>query len=206
MRTNSELRKAAVASLTGKWGSAAILTLLYFVICGVLPNSFGYSPSLQVVSLLLLIVLCPMQWGFVVAFLDVSRGKNVDYGTLFEGFKDFVRIFLTMLLQSIYVCLWSLLLVIPGIIKAYSYSMTNYVLRDNPELKYDAAIEKSMQMMEGNKMKLFLLDLSFIGWGILCLLTLGIGCLFLAPYQQTSHAHFYNDLKGDFGCEKAEML
>ncbi len=84
--------------------------------------------------------------------------------------------------------------------------MTFYVLRDYPELKYDDAIEKSMQMMDGHKMKLFLLDLSFIGWGILSILTFGIGFLFFTPYMQTSHTHFYEDLKIDFGCEKAEML
>ena len=91
--------------------------------------------------------------------------------------------------------LWSLLLVIPGIIKSYSYAMTSFILKDEPEMKNNAAIEKSMAMMEGNKMKLFMLDLSFIGWAILCIFTLGIGLLFLQPYVAISRAAFYEDLK-----------
>ena len=95
--------------------------------------------------------------------------------------------------------LWSLLLVIPGIIKSYSYAMTSFILKDEPEMKNNAAIEKSMVMMDGNKMKLFMLDLSFIGWAILCLFTFGIGFFFLQPYMQASHAAFYEDLKAQQG-------
>ena len=95
--------------------------------------------------------------------------------------------------------LWSLLLVIPGIIKSYSYAMTSFILKGEPEMKNNAAIEKSMAMMEGNKMKLFMLDLSFIGWAILCIFTLGIGLLFLQPYVAISRAAFYEDLKAQQG-------
>jgi hypothetical protein len=104
-----------------------------------------------------------------------------------------------MLLQTVYTVLWSLLLVIPGIIKSYSYAMTSFILKDEPEMKNNAAIEKSMAMMEGNKMKLFMLDLSFIGWAILCIFTFGIGFLFLQPYVAISRAAFYEDLKAQQG-------
>ena len=90
----------------------------------------------------------------------------MNIGGLFDGFNDFGRIVGTKLLQAIYTFLWTLLLVIPGIIKNYSYAMTDFILKDQPELANNAAIEKSMAMMDGNKMKLFLLDLSFIGWAI----------------------------------------
>ena len=103
----------------------------------------------------------------------------------------------TALLQAVYTFLWSLLLVIPGIVKSYSYAMTNYILLDEPELRYDAAIEKSMKLMAGNKMKLFLLDLSFIGWALLCVLTFGIGVFWLKPYVSTAHAAFYEDIKNN---------
>lgn len=86
--------------------------------------------------------------------LGVCRGKEIDFGVLFEGFQDYGRIFVTKLLQAVYTALWSLLLVIPGIIKSYSYAMTDFILKDEPEMKNNAAIEKSMAMMEGNKMKL----------------------------------------------------
>ena len=131
----------------------------------------------------------------------VYKGKDIDFGVLFEGFQDYSRIFVTKLLQGIYTALWSLLLVVPGIIKYYSYAMTDYILKEEPEMKNNAAIEKSMAMMENNKMKLFLLDLSFIGWAILCIFTFGIGFLFLQPYVQVSHAAFYEDLKAQQGGE-----
>ena len=105
----------------------------------------------------------------------------------------------TVVLVFIYTFLWSLLLIIPGIIKHYSYAMTPYILKEEPEMKNNAAIEKSMVMMDGNKMKLFMLDLSFIGWAILCIFTFGIGFLFLQPYVAISRAAFYEDLKAQQG-------
>ena len=128
-------------------------------------------------------------------FYKLYNERVLTFDTLFDGYKDYGRILGTVLLVQIYTFLWSLLLIVPGIIKACSYAMTPFILRDHPELSFNAAIEKSMAMMEGNKMKYFLLCLSFIGWGILCVLTLGIGTLFLSPYMNTSFAAFYNDLK-----------
>ena len=83
--------------------------------------------------------------------LGVCRGKDIDFGVLFEGFQDYGRIFVTMLLQAVYTILWSLLLVIPGIIKSYSYAMTSFILKDEPEMKNNAAIEKSMAMWKGTR-------------------------------------------------------
>ena len=129
--------------------------------------------------------------------LEVSRGMKVNYGNLAKGYHDFTRIFLTILLKGVYTFLWALLLIIPGIVKSYSYAMTEFVLADRPDLAYNEAIEESMRLMQGNKWRLFVLDLSFLGWALLCILTLGIGYLFLAPYMEVAHAHFYADLKAD---------
>lgn len=197
MRTNSELKNAAIASLTGKWGEAAILVLIYFLVVIGISGALGMNEKTSYASPLLNFLIYPMVWGMNVAFLEVSRGMKVEYGRLIDGYKDFARIALTGLLKYVYIILWTLLLIIPGIVKCYSYSMTEFILRDDPEISCNAAIEKSMQMMRGNKMKLFLLDLSFIGWAILCIFTLGIGFLFLSPYMETAHAHFYDDIKDD---------
>lgn len=197
MKTNSELKEAAIRSLSGQWGNAAVLMLVYGLIVVAVSGILSAKDKTGASGLLVYFLLYPMIWGAVVAFLDVTRGSRVNIGTLFEGFNDFVRIAVTGLLKYVYTVLWTLLLIIPGIIKAYSYSMTDYIMRDDPNIKYNAAIEKSMQMMDGNKMRLFMLDLSFIGWAILCLFTLGIGFLFLGPYVSTAHAHFYEDLKRD---------
>ena len=94
--------------------------------------------------------------------------------------------------------LWTLLFIIPGIIKAFSYAMSPYILEENPELSANEAIDRSRAMMKGHKFDLFWLYLSFIGWGFLCIFTLGIGLLWLMPYMQTAEAAFYEDVKAEY--------
>jgi uncharacterized membrane protein len=191
MKRNSELKDQALAALGGKWVMGAVATIIYGFLSGAL------SYVIPIFGSIISFFLMPLAWGYAIIFLKVKRGEDLNIGTMFDGFKDYARIFLTMLLTNVYIFLWSLLLVIPGIIKGYSYAMTNYILKDRPDLAYDAAITESMRMMNGNKMKLFLLDLGFIGWALLCILTIGIGFLFLNPYMQTAHAAFYEDLKAE---------
>lgn len=195
LKENSELRAEARQALQGKWPMAAVAALIYSIIAG------GLSAIPFIGGLCSLFVGLPVAYGIAIVMFGVYKGKDIDFGVLFEGFQDYIRIFVTKLLQGIYTALWSLLLVVPGIIKYYSYAMTDYILKEEPEMKNNAAIEKSMAMMENNKMKLFLLDLSFIGWAILCIFTFGIGFLFLQPYVQVSHAAFYEDLKAQQGGE-----
>ena len=193
LKQNSELRAQAREALRGKWPMAAVAALIYSIVAG------GLSAIPFIGGLCSLFIGLPIAYGIAIVMLGVYRGKDIDFGVLFEGFQDYSRIFVTKLLQAIYTLLWSLLLVIPGIIKSYSYAMTDFILKDEPEMKNNAAIEKSMAMMENNKMKLFLLDLSFIGWALLAIVTFGIGFLFLQPYMQVSRAAFYEDLKAQQG-------
>lgn len=197
LTVNCELRAAARKSLVNKWGMAAVVTLVYLVIAG------GASSIPFIGSLIAILVSIPLGWGFMILFLNSVRGQEIEVGKLFDGFKDYGRVLGTMLLSGIYTFLWSLLLIVPGIIKAYSYGMTPYILNDEPELKFNAAIEKSMAMMEGKKMKLFMLDLSFIGWCILAILTLCIGLLWLYPYMMSARAAFYEDLKKEMALVQA---
>lgn len=190
LKLNSELRAASRTTLSGNWMMAALATLVYLLIAG------GVSSIPVAGSVLAIIVAYPLAYGFAILFLDLFReGKPIDIGKLFDGFKDFGRVWGTLILVAVYTILWTCLLIIPGIVKSYSYALTPFILKDEPELRYNAAIEKSMRMMNGYKMKLFLLDLSFIGWMILSILTLGIGLLFLQPYMNTARAAFYEDLK-----------
>lgn len=192
LKLNSELRAASRTTLSGNWMMAALATLVYLLIAG------GVSSIPVAGSVLALIVAYPLAYGFAILFLDLFReGKPIDIGKLFDGFKDFGRVWGTLILVAVYTILWTCLLIIPGIVKSYSYALTPFILKDEPELRYNAAIEKSMRMMNGYKMKLFLLDLSFIGWMILSILTLGIGLLFLQPYMNTARAAFYEDLKAE---------
>ena len=198
MKTISEYKDMALQSLEGKWGKAAIATLIVFIIL----ELFGSSPSFfmdpipsMVLQGVFSLLLLPLAWGYITFFLRLIRDENLDYGHLFDGFNQYFRIFLAELLKGIYILLWALLLIIPGLIKEYSYAMTEFILKDNPEMSGEEAICESMRLMQGHKMQLFLLDLSMIGWLILSILTLGIGLLFLLPYNYTAHAHFYEDLK-----------
>lgn len=198
MKTNSEYKNMALQSLEGNWSKAAIAALIFFAIleiCGSSPRFFLDPVPGFISQGVISILLTPIAYGFIVFFLRLIRRENTDYGRLFDGFSQYGRILVAELLKGIYVLLWSLLLVVPGIMKSYSYAMTEFILKDTPELNGEQAICESMRLMEGHKMQLFLLDLSMIGWFILSILTLGIGFLFLYPYLYTAHAHFYEDLR-----------
>ena len=140
----------------------------------------------------------------VVTFLRFARGERLGFFKgIFSAFTDgrFVPEFLNYLCGYIFQFLWSLLLVIPGLIKSYSYAMTPYIVNDlvesGQEVHATTAITASRQLMNGHKWELFVLNLSFIGWYLLSVLTLGIGYIWLVPYEQTTKANFYRRLAGD---------
>ena len=197
------MRQQGATDLRGRWGEAALFTFVYFVIAAIFSGTVQAGSDLFVTGLgsALSILLIPMGWGYGMTFLANHRHEDDDpfsIGHLFDGYRDFVRVFLTLLLQRIYIFLWMLLLIVPGIIKAFSYAMTPYILRDRPDLEYNGAIELSMAMMRGHKADLFWLYLSFIGWFLLCILTLGIGSFWLGPYVQSTVANFYEEVKAEF--------
>jgi len=187
MRPNREIRKDARYALKGNWTQAVLATLVFTLITGA-------AASIPLAGLL---VVCPLEFGFMLCFLRLVRGEDSDemVGDQFKVFNQYGRYLGGSLLYTLYVILWSLLLIVPGIVKAYSYAMTPYIMYDRPDLDADDCIHESRMMMKGKKWKLFCMDMSFIGWVILCLLTLGIGFLWLQPYIEASHAKFYEELK-----------
>ena len=188
LTSNKELRAKALAKLSGKWTPAVLIGL---VTIGVAFASLMllYLPYFFVAPVLIV--------GLFGAFLNSVRSESeVKISDLFDAFKNnYGKNLKTIWLMIIYIYLWCLLFFIPGLIKQYSYAMTPYILKDEPELGANAIIEKSMAMMSGNKMKLFMLDLSFIGWILLSMLTLNIGLLWVMPYMYTARAEFYEDVK-----------
>ncbi|KAA6302410.1 MAG: hypothetical protein EZS26_001523 [Candidatus Ordinivivax streblomastigis] len=195
MKENRILRAEALKSLEGKWGNAVVIALVYFVIAGCFSGVNQFFPGASLTSLLVTPVL---GYGIAVVFLKHLRSEPIETGILFTGFNNFNiygKILGTMLLMGLFTILWMLLLIVPGLIKSYSYAMTPYILYDDPTVGANEAIEKSMAMMDGHKAKLFLLDLSFIGWLLLSILTLGIGLLWLIPYMQTARAAFYEEVR-----------
>ena len=134
--------------------------------------------------------------GYAKFNLNLIDGKNADFNCLFEYFSHWKTTTATRFLKGLYVFLWSLLFIIPGIVKTYSYAMTDYILADNPNMTATEAIERSKAMMYGKKWRLFCLQFSFIGWSILSSLTFGIGNLWLTPYIQAATAAFYREVSG----------
>ncbi len=190
------LRAEARESLKGKWGKSALACLVYMLLVGAISMATIFIPFAGP-FLAQIFVTNLIAMGAVFIWLDVARGKDVDMNTFFEPFRghNYGRYLVGGLLYTIYVFLWSLLLVVPGIIKAISYSQAYFIMRDNPEMTGEQAICRSMEMMRGHKAEYFCLLLSFIGWIILGSLALGIGLLWVYPYIFTASAKFYENLK-----------
>ena len=188
-RSNVELMQSARESLTGKWGVAIGTFLIYILIVSV-PGSIRPTGSL-----LSLIVGGPFALVAAIFSLSISRGKEARLEMIFDGFKHFTAALAAYLLMVLYVILWSLLLIVPGIIAALSYSMIFYILADDPTIKAQDVLKQSKAMMDGYKLKLFYLCLRFFLIALLCVLTLGIGFLWLIPYVNVTMAKFYDDIR-----------
>jgi len=148
----------------------------------------------QVASLL---VMGPIAYGVASMFLKQTRtGEKMDIGDIFNGFKDdFSNTFLIGLMTMIFTFLWSLLFIIPGIIKSYSYSMAVYLKVDHPDYDWKQCIDESQRMMQGHKWELFVLDLSFIGWLFVGACCCGVGTLWVNAYMAAAHSQFYENLR-----------
>lgn len=175
------LRNQAYEALRGKWTPAVVTSLVFCILLGVAVSLSRVNALLYLIAYLGGASIVAI--GMLYACWDLfTKGTLPEAGALFAPFKQYARTVGAVLLVFVYTLLWTLLLVIPGIIKAYSYSMTFYILRENPEMTAGDAITASQKMMDGHKMDLFLLSLSFIGWAILASITFGIGYLWLIPY------------------------
>lgn len=200
MGINQTYKNRALESLEGNWSTAAIATLIIMLISGgvssvvSLPFGNDFATGMGINGIWSLLCL-PLQWGFTVFFLNLVRREDFNYERLFDGYKDFARTFLMEFLYAIAMAIGFCLLIIPGIIVSIGLVMAPYILKDDKEISAMDALKKSWEMTNGHKMKLFWLGLSFIGWIILSLMTLGIGFIFLLPYIDTTLAHYYEDIK-----------
>lgn len=196
MRSNYEMRAAARTQL----GSGIFQKNWLMAVVVVLLGGAIISAS-AVVAVGPLLLGGPISAGMLAIFLKLKRtGGEINVGDMFsEGFNEhFTQYFLTYLLTSLYTFLWGLLLIVPGIVKSYSYAMAQYVAMHNKDLSASDCIRYSQDIMDGHKWDLFLLDLSFIGWYILGSLCLGVGTLWVTAYLQTARANFFDDLYADF--------
>ncbi len=189
MAHNKELMAQARNALAGRWGLAAVATLLYIVVMAI-------AEIIPIAGVVIgLLIGGPFVLGYVLFTLSISRGLEAKSSMIFDGFKNFAISLGTYLLMAIFTILWCLLLIVPGIIAALSYSMAFFILAENPNIGSLEAITASKKMMMGYKWKYFCLNWRFFWWGLLCVLTLGIGFLWLMPYMYVSFAKFYEDIK-----------
>ena len=187
---NSELTALARQRLSGRWGLAIGVCL---AIVGI-SIAAGCLPVLGIgISA---VVSGPISIGCAIFFLALIRQREPTFDMLFRGFRQFGTALLAYILVGVFVFLWSLLFIIPGILAAFSYSMTFFVIADDPEISAMDALRRSKAIMYGNRWKYFCLSLRFLGWSFLCMFTFFLGYIWLAPYMAASFAAFYDDVKG----------
>ncbi|MDP5273742.1 DUF975 family protein [Chengkuizengella axinellae] len=204
--TIKEIKKHALEALSGNWGIAILVSIVvyggffYFIpyllqisLSGWIGRELSWV-ELEMFNIPLQLLLIPLTVGISWFFLELSRKQTIKFKDIFIVYSD-LRLSLKMvglsILTGILVLLWALLFIIPGIVKSIAYSQAYYILKDKPNLSILEAIKESNRIMKGHKLDYFLLMLSFIGWMILSIFTLGIGLIFLSPYVDTSRATFY---------------
>ena len=199
-----EFKSKAKMYLDGNWPEVVITTIIFLLLTSVSSSNswlgfesgdwqFGLKGGFS--QIFSLIVAGPLTYGFV-RFIRSLKTSSSEISQLFVGFQErFKETFIAHVVTTIFIVLWSLLLIVPGIIAAISYTMVYLVLQDNPNLNAFQAIQESKSMMNGNKMRFFGFALSFAGWFILGILTLGIGLLYAVPYYTSAKIEFYEELK-----------
>ena len=214
-----ELRRIARENLAGNWGNAVLAAFLAALLGGLIASGTSsinldlddrelFSHTFESlrgfltvtataatgVNLVHFILGGVIRQGYAIYLLKQYDRRDPQTNDLFSQFDNFGNAFCLKFLQGLFIFLWSLLLIFPGIMKAYAYSMAPFIMAENPNMTAREALRASEELMDGHKMDLFILELSFIGWGLLSALTLGIGSLWLNPYIQAAHAAFYRNL------------
>ena len=190
----TELKSMAKAAIKGKIGILFIISLIISVVSGLAALVLGFIPVVGPIASVV-IVSPAFALSMVRVYLNVANGNKPEAKDAFCGFDDFWSAFKVSFLVGLFTFLWSLLFIIPGIIKSYSYRMAMYVLAENKGKSALACINESKEITNGYKADLFVLDLSFIGWSLLCCVTFGIALIWVMPYIQTTYVNAYNSLK-----------
>lgn len=195
MQTAKMTREIARQNLSGNWGLAVGVYIVFSLIVGA-TSSFAITPMLSIVSVVAMILITPpITLGYMLFNININRRKNYELGNLFVYFKvDYSKAMAIYWLKTAFIFLWSLLLFIPGIIKSYSYAMSEYLVINKIKDGPSEAITLSRELMNGNKWRLFCLHFSFVGWMLLSVLTFGILMLWIAPYMNVAETAFYEEI------------
>ncbi len=189
----SELKSQAKQQIKGKIGILFVITLIIALISGAASFVLSFIPLGGLVSAI--IITPAFTLSLIRVYLNVASGIKPTAGDAFCGYDDFWSAFKVTFLTGLFTFLWSLLFIIPGIVKSYAYSMSLYVLAENKGKPALECINESKAMTDGHKMDLFVLGLSFIGWCLLGCITFGIAYIWVLPYMEATYINAYNSLK-----------
>lgn len=184
-----ELKTRAKQSMKGNMGMLIVCMIIVSALTGVC-SAIPYVGMIASIC-----ITGPLTLGSAYIYLNLTRGYGPDVNVLFSGFQRFTDTLVLTLLISIFTFLWSLLFIVPGIIKAISYSQAYYILAEHPEMSAKEALDASISMMDGHKMDYFVLGLSFILWLLLCCVTCGLAILYVGPYMEATYVQFYQAIK-----------
>jgi uncharacterized membrane protein len=193
MIDRAELKAQARQMMGGNMGMLIVCMVIVGALAGVCSAIPYIGPVLGIC------VLGPLSLGEAYIYLNLTRGYEPDVNVLFSGFQRFTDTLVLTILMRIFIFLWSLLLFVPGVIKAISYSQAYYILAEHPEMSGKEALDASIEMMDGHKMDYFVLLLSFIPWLLLCTITCGLAVLYVYPYMDATLVNFYRTIKQPAG-------
>lgn len=200
-----ELKNLAKKQIKGKIGVLFLITLIIGLISGAASAVLSLIPVVG--SLAAAVIVTPaFSLSIYRVYVGLAAGKDPEVGDAFSGFDDFWSAFKVNFLVGLFTYLWSLLFIIPGIIKGLSYSMAMYILAENKGKPALECINESKAMMNGHKADLFVLGLSFIGWMLLCCVTFGIAIIWVGPYMSATQVNFYNAIKPAAPVVEAEAV
>lgn len=199
---HAEIMAEARASLQNIWHRLALYTLGLIVLLTAISNFIPPIAS----SIASLIVSGPINLGVASLFFKASNNEAVSFGDYFKGFQNFLNAFLVGLITGLIVGVGIMLLIIPGIIAALGLSQVYFIMADKPETDPIEAIKESWELMKGHKWDYFVLGLRFLPWALLCILTAGIGLLWLSPYISTTYANYYKKLAGRENSRQQDII
>jgi len=212
MRTPKEYKEMALDALRGNWPAAIFASAIYIVAIWLVigaeytPALFGSTIGVDAVFggsgvLVAFFLLGPLFIGYAnaIRLLCNTGNANITANMLHFSTTRYLRLVWVYVWMTVKILLWTLLLVVPGVMKAFSYAMTPFIAVEHPEMSADEAMAESSRIMAGHRMELFMLYLSFLGWLILSVLTAFVGLIILEPYVEASVVYFYNDIKGPSG-------
>lgn len=198
MNTRKDMKLKAKKSLKGNWGVSIALVVVLIAICGALEWVLAYCSDhlyIGVLSIVVSLITIPLVLGKTIYFLKLVKGEDGKFQDLFLGFNNILKVIGVAILSDVIIIIGYILLIIPGIIFTFMLSQVYYILAENPEIGIIECLKESKRLMEGKKIDYFVLMLSFILWGILTGLTLGLAGLYVIPYYEATIANFYLSIK-----------